>query len=309
MRRGDGGGPFRQLLSMIATLIMVGVLVVVLVSSGGWRTVSETLGVGNPDASTAALAESKKGDAGRNPDAKSLSGLLSLFGVHTGGETDAGAKDTGKTPDTAPTGDAAAWRTQLDAAGRIGTADARPGGYDRETRFGGWAPSGCGKATTRDTILARDLTGVKKDSSCRVVSGTLRDPYTGRGIGFRRGVKTSADVQIDHVVSLYDAWASGARDWDQAKRVEYANDPDVLLASDGPANMAKGSGIDVNGRSEYLTQHTGAPDVWMPDNKAYRCDYMAKRVSIKTKYGLTMTPREKQQTVTYLAGCVAGKNQ
>ena len=78
MRRGDGGGPFRQLLSMIATLVMVGVLVVVLVSSGGWRTVSETLGVGNPDASTAALAESKKGDAGRNPDAKSLSGLLSL---------------------------------------------------------------------------------------------------------------------------------------------------------------------------------------------------------------------------------------
>lgn len=97
MRRGDGGGPFRQLLSMIATLIMVGVLVVVLVSSGGWRTVSETLGVGNPDASTAALAESKKGDAGRNPDAKSLSGLLSLFGVHT----DAGAKDTGK-PRTRP---------------------------------------------------------------------------------------------------------------------------------------------------------------------------------------------------------------
>ncbi|MEO2293070.1 HNH endonuclease, partial [Bifidobacterium longum] len=185
MRRGDGGGPFRQLLSMIATLVMVGVLVVVLVSSGGWRTVSETLGVGNPDASTAALAESKKGDAGRNPDAKSLSGLLSLFGVHTGGEADAGAKDTGKTPDTAPTGDAAAWRAQLDAAGRIGTADARPGGYDRETRFGGWAPSGCGKATTRDTILARDLTGVRKDSSCRVVSGTLRDPYTGRGIGFR----------------------------------------------------------------------------------------------------------------------------
>lgn len=309
MRRGDGGGPFRQLLSMIATLVMVGVLVVVLVSSGGWRTVSETLGIGNPDASTAALTESKKGDAGRNPDAKSLSGLLSLFGVHTGGEADAGAKDTGRTPDTGPTGDAAAWRAQLDAAGRMGTAKANPGGYDRETRFGGWAPSGCGKATTRDTILARDLTGVRKDSSCRVVSGTLRDPYTGGTIGFRRGVKTSDDVQIDHVVSLYDAWASGARDWDQAKRVEYANDPDVLLASDGPANMAKGSGIDVNGRSEYLTQHTGAPDIWMPDNKAYRCDYMAKRVSIKAKYGLTMTAREKQQTITYLAQCVAGKNQ
>ena len=197
----------------------------------------------------------------------------------------------------------------MDATDGIRTAKANPGGYDRESEFGGWAPADCGKATTRDLILARDLTDVSRDSSCRVVSGTLADPYTGRGIAFRRGVKTSAAVQIDHVVSLYDAWASGARDWNRAKRMEYANDPDVLLASDGPANMAKGSGIDVNGRSTWLTQHTGAPDIWMPDNKAYRCDYMAKRVGIKTKYGLTMTAREKQQTITYLAGCVAGKNQ
>ena len=123
MRRGDGGGPFRQLLSMIATLVMVGVLVVVLVSSGGWRTVSETLGVGNPDASTAALAESKKGDAGRNPDAKSLSGLLSLFGVHTGGETDAGAKGTGRTPGHGPDG----------GCGRM----AGPVGRGRPDRHGG----------------------------------------------------------------------------------------------------------------------------------------------------------------------------
>ena len=184
-------------------------------------------------------------------------------------------------------------------------------GYDRDSfgfRTTDVDGNGC---DVRDDVLARDLTDItyKYAGSCVVESGTLADPYTAQTIHFVRGRATSAKVQIDHVVSLYDAWASGARDWDQAKRVEYANDPDVLLASDGPANMAKGSGIDVNGRSEYLTQHTGAPDVWMPDNKAYRCDYMAKRVSIKAKYGLTMTAREKQQTITYLAQCVAGKNQ
>lgn len=113
-------------------------------------------------------------------------------------------------------------------------------------------------------------------------------------------------MQIDHVVALLDAWESGARDWDQAKRVQYANSPDVLLASDGPANMAKGSGLDVNGTALYRPQDSGAPDVWMPDNKAYRCDYAAKRATIKSKWGLTMTPREKQQTVSVLSQCMAG---
>ena len=111
-------------------------------------------------------------------------------------------------------------------------------------------------------------------------------------------------MQIDHVVALLDAWESGARDWDQTKRVQYANSTDVLLASDGPANMAKGSGLDVNGTALYRSQNSGAPDVWMPDNKAYRCDYMAKRATIKSKWGLTMTPREKQQTVSVLSQCL-----
>ena len=37
---GGGGGPWRDLLSAIATLVMACVLVVALVSSGGWRAVS-----------------------------------------------------------------------------------------------------------------------------------------------------------------------------------------------------------------------------------------------------------------------------
>ena len=318
--KGGKGSPWREFLDGMVVWILVCVCVVVLVSSGAWNVISDKVGIGHA-ASTSDLTKAPDG-AQRRADAKSITDLLAGLAGHkdTTPKTDAGTTtapktDTGsdaapKTDTKAAAGswgsDPAVWQAGLDATNTIATAKARPGGYDRERYFGGWASNGCGSATTRDTILARDLKGAVKNSKCQVTSGTLSDPYTGQTIQFRRGRNTSSAVQIDHVVALLDAWESGARDWDQTKRVEYANSPDVLLASDGPANMAKGSGLDVNGTSLYRSQHSGAPDIWMPDNKAYRCDYMAKRATIKSKWGLAMTSREKQQTVSVLSQCVAG---
>mgnify|MGYP002578673783 FL=1 len=318
--KGGKGGPWREFLDGMVVWLLVCVCVVVLVSSGAWNVISDKVGIGHA-ASTSGLTKAPD-EAQRRADAKSITDLLAGLTGHkdTTPKTDAGMTTTPKTDaksdagaktDTkAATGswgsDPAVWQAGLDATNTIATAKARPGGYDRERYFGGWASNGCGSATTRDTILARDLKGAVENPRCQVTSGTLTDPYTGRTIQFRRGRNTSSAVQIDHVVALLDAWESGARDWDQTKRVQYANSTDVLLASDGPANMAKGSGLDVNGTALYRSQNSGAPDVWMPDNKAYRCDYMAKRATIKSKWGLTMTPREKQQTVSVLSQCVAG---
>lgn len=312
------GGPWREFLDGMVVWILVCVCIVVLVSSGAWNVISDKVGIGHA-ASTSDLTKAPD-EAQRRADAKSITDLLAGLTGHkdTTPKTDAGTTAAPKTdtesnaaPKTdtrAATGswgsDPAVWRAGLDATNTIKTAKARPGGYDRERYFGGWASNGCGSATTRDTILARDLKDAVKNPRCQVTSGTLSDPYTGRTIRFRRGRNTSSAVQIDHVVALLDAWESGARDWDQTKRVQYANSTDVLLASDGPANMAKGSGLDVNGTSLYRPQDSGAPDIWMPDNKAYRCDYMAKRATIKSKWGLTMTPREKQQTVSVLSQCL-----
>lgn len=317
--KGGKGGPWREFLDGMVVWILVCVCIVVLVSSGAWNVISDKVGIGHA-ASTSDLTKAPD-EAQRRADAKSITDLLAGLAGHkdTTPKTDAGTTaapkaDTGsdagtKTDTRAAAGswgsDPAVWQAGLDATNTITTAKARPGGYDRERYFDGWASNGCGSATTRDTILARDLKDVVKNPRCQVTSGTLSDPYTGRTIQFRRGRNTSSAVQIDHVVALLDAWESGARDWDQAKRVQYANSPDVLLASDGPANMAKGSGLDVNGTSLYRPQDSGAPDIWMPDNKAYRCDYMAKRATIKSKWGLTMTPREKQQTVSVLSQCMA----
>lgn len=316
--KGGKGGPWREFLDGMVVWLLVCVCIVVLVSSGAWNVISDKVGIGHA-ASTSDLTKAPD-EAQRRADAKSITDLLAGLTGHkdTTPKTDAGMTTTPKTDaksdagaktDTkAATGswgsDPAVWQAGLDATNTIATAKARPGGYDRERYFGGWASNGCGSATTRDTILARDLKGAVENPRCQVTSGTLTDPYTGRTIQFRRGRNTSSAVQIDHVVALLDAWESGARDWDQTKRVQYANSTDVLLASDGPANMAKGSGLDVNGTALYRSQNSGAPDVWMPDNKAYRCDYMAKRATIKSKWGLTMTPREKQQTVSVLSQCL-----
>lgn len=316
--KGGKGGPWREFLDGMVVWLLVCVCIVVLVSSGAWNVISDKVGIGHA-ASTSDLTKAPD-EAQRRADAKSITDLLAGLTGHkdTTPKTDAGMTTTPKTDAKSDAGaktdtkaaagswgsDPAVWQAGLDATNTIATAKARPGGYDRERYFGGWASNGCGSATTRDTILARDLKGAVENPKCQVTSGTLSDPYTGRTIQFRRGRNTSSAVQIDHVVALLDAWESGARDWDQAKRVQYANSPDVLLASDGPANMAKGSGLDVNGTALYRSQNSGAPDVWMPDNKAYRCDYMAKRATIKSKWGLTMTPREKQQTVSVLSQCL-----
>ena len=83
---------------------------------------------------------------------------------------------------------------------------------------------------TRDDILRRDLSNVVPPSGCKVLSGVLHDPYTGKDIHFNRDEGTDVLVQIDHVVPLLDAWQTGAQQWDQMKRTQFANDPLDLLA-------------------------------------------------------------------------------
>ncbi|MGO4843383.1 DUF1524 domain-containing protein, partial [Rhizobiaceae sp. 2RAB30] len=78
---------------------------------------------------------------------------------------------------------------------------------------------------TRNDILSRDLTGAVRQGACKVLSGNLVSKYTGQTIAFVRGEKTSALVQIDHIVPLQNAWITGAQKLTQAQRVSLANDP------------------------------------------------------------------------------------
>ncbi|GAA1958574.1 G5 domain-containing protein [Microbacterium deminutum] len=161
-------------------------------------------------------------------------------------------------------------------------------GYDRD-RFGQrWLDVDRNGCDTRNDILARDLTDTVESGPCKVVTGTLADPYTGETIAFQRGLDTSALVQIDHVVSLSDAWQKGAQNLTPDQRATFANDPLNLLAVDGHANMQKGDGDAAT---------------WLPKNKTFRCGYVARQVSVKATYHLWVTQAEHDAIARVLGDC------
>lgn len=158
-------------------------------------------------------------------------------------------------------------------------------GYTRAQFGDGWASqNGC---DTRNIILARDLKN-EKVSSCKVESGVLDDPYTGKTINFTRGATTSAAVQIDHVVALGNAWQTGAQQLSFETRVSLANDPLELLAVDGPANQQKSDGDAAT---------------WLPPNKLFRCAYVARQIAVKAKYSLWVTAAEHDAMAKVLSFC------
>ena len=173
-------------------------------------------------------------------------------------------------------------------------------GWDRVTdfaryRFGqAWSDDvnvefGHNGCNTRDDILRRDLADlVVRPGTCYAQSGVLHDPYTGQTIAFTRGPTTSDVVQIDHLVSLADAWYKGAREWDDQRRRDFANDPRNLLAVGGQANFNKA-----------FRDATA----WLPTNEGFRCEFVARQIDVKAAYGLWLSANEKRAMGDVLARC------
>ncbi|MFJ6156671.1 DUF1524 domain-containing protein [Pseudarthrobacter sp. NPDC092200] len=163
-------------------------------------------------------------------------------------------------------------------------------GYDRALFGQAWADVDRNGCDTRNDILQRDLTGITFTNSvpCKVQSGTLADPYTATSISFLRGSGTSSKVQIDHVVALSDAWQKGAQQLTAEKRTALANDPLNLQATDGPTNQKKGDGDAAT---------------WLPPNKGFRCEYVARQISVKAAYSLWITQAEHDAMSWILADC------
>jgi hypothetical protein len=173
-------------------------------------------------------------------------------------------------------------------------------GWDRNTdfsryRFGeAWSDDvnvefGHNGCNTRDDILRRDLIElVVRPGTCFAQSGILHDRYTGRTIAFTRGPETSDSVQVDHMVSLSDAWYKGAREWGDQRRRDFANDPRNLLAVGAQANFDKA-----------FRDATA----WLPPNAAFRCEFVARQIEVKAAYGLWVSKTEKRAMDDVLARC------
>lgn len=159
-------------------------------------------------------------------------------------------------------------------------------GYERNLFSDGWGQ--IGNCTVRNYILKRDMKAIKFREGCTVESGQLQDPYTGQLINFKYGVGTSSAVQIDHVVSLSDAWQKGAQQIGAKARYSLYNDPLNLLAVDGPTNSSKGD---------------KDASAWLPPNKSYRCAFVARQVAVKIKYKLWVIQAEKDAIKRILQAC------
>ena len=68
----------------------------------------------------------------------------------------------------------------------------------------------------------------------------------------------------------------------------FTNDPFDLLAVGAAVNRAKGDGDAAT---------------WLPPNKSFRCEFVARQVAVKHKYGLWVTGSERDAIARVLAAC------
>ena len=164
-------------------------------------------------------------------------------------------------------------------------------GYAR-SQFPHWSDPDRNGCDARNDTLKRDLTNVTYKvgtRDCKVIAGQLLDPFSGKVITFST---TKVVIDIDHVVALSNAWQTGAAYFDKNKRSQIANDPLNLLAVDSKLNRQKGDGDAAT---------------WLPPSKAFRCEYVARQVAVKAKYGLWVTQPEKVAIDKILSTCVGQK--
>ena len=104
-------------------------------------------------------------------------------------------------------------------------------------------------------------------------------------IGFYTG-KTCDFINIDHIVSLKDAYESGAASWSASRKKAFANDRSNHVPSCGRVNSSKGS----EGPSDFLRRSRDGRGL---EYEIVRfCEYVQKYYAVKTKYGLSFRNNE-----------------
>jgi hypothetical protein len=172
------------------------------------------------------------------------------------------------------------------AVSRLGAlvvaAESHQSSYDRDL-FPHWITIS-GSCNAREEVLQRDGVNVVVNSSCAPTSGTWVSPYDGATW------TDPADVDIDHMVPLAEAWSSGAWAWTTARRQGYANDlggPELWAVTDN-VNQAKGD---------------KDPAEWQPSRTTFRCTYARAWIQVKWYYGLTVDTAEKSALTSMLNSC------
>lgn len=175
---------------------------------------------------------------------------------------------------------------ELEVKGKAGR-----GQYDRALFGSGWEdnsglPGPENSCDTRNAILVeRSEEVVLDDDGCTVMWGIVYDPYSNDTIEYTRG---DGQIDMDHVVSLANAWETGAFQWDDAKRRTFSHDPENLIPTRSELNRQKGAGDAAT---------------WLPPYRPFRCEFAARQIGVKHKYGLWVAPAEHAALSRQLDTC------
>jgi len=159
-------------------------------------------------------------------------------------------------------------------------------GYKREM-FVHWVDADHNGCDTREEVLiAESRSKAQVDPyGCKVVAGDWYSLYD--GLTFT----DPAELDIDHMVPLAEAWDSGAANWSADTRQAFANDldhPEALRAVSSSSNRSKGD-LD--------------PGQWKPTRDAAWCEYANDWVTVKKAWDLTADQNEVDDLRVMLRTC------
>ncbi|HLW57617.1 MAG TPA: DUF1524 domain-containing protein [Bacteriovoracaceae bacterium] len=127
--------------------------------------------------------------------------------------------------------------------------------------------------TRAEVLIERSLVPVTftNKKKCTVKSGKWNDYY------FPTVLTQAKDIDIDHLVPLYEAHKSGGAQWPKDKKVKFANDPENLVITHKVTNRKKGA---------------NTLKTWLPLHYEYACRYYHQWMYIKKKYDLKISSDE-----------------
>jgi len=159
-----------------------------------------------------------------------------------------------------------------------------PSGYDRAL-FPHWVTikDGC---DTREVVLIRQArSGPVVSAGCRIGAGRWFSAFDGVT------VRNPSSLDIDHLVALSEAWASGARTWTTERRRAFANDVSYrrsLIAVTASSNRSKGD---------------QDPAEWLPPRTSYRCRYVSDWIAVKYRWRLSVDRSEQAALRVLVRNC------
>jgi hypothetical protein len=149
------------------------------------------------------------------------------------------------------------------------------GDYDRDL-FHTWIDAdGDGCNTRYEVLIAEAVVAPTIEGSCDLVGGVWHSAFDDVDL------HGAAEVQVDHLVALAEAWYSGAYAWSPERREAFAND--------------LGTPLELNGVSGQVNESKGSydPAKWLPPALEAVCPYVDAWIATKVRWQLTIDIEER----------------